>query len=108
MSESTKCSTSPTGFSVEKIYELLKADSGDSPREYFEFSGGNVFSWSTKNITEEQKNCLYSMIVDNVIRGYVVPKQKLPDFYHNQILAEAIKGNRSHSVLQYLELTTEK
>lgn len=76
-------------------------------KEYFEFSGGNVFSWSTKNTTEEQKNNLYAMIVDNIIKGYVVPKQRLPDFYHNQIMAEAIKGNRNQSILLYMKIATQ-
>jgi hypothetical protein len=75
----------------------------DPEREYFEFEGGNVFSWSNKNCTEDQKENLYKMITENVVSGNIVPKQILPLFYHNQILAEAIKGNRKSTLVQYLE-----
>jgi len=57
----------------------------DPDREYFEFEGGNVFSWSNKNCTEEQKENLYKMVTENVIDGNLVPKQILPSFYYNQI-----------------------
>lgn len=75
----------------------------DPERQYFEFEGGNVFSWSTKNCTEEQIENLYKMITENIIGGNIIPKQILPSFYHNQILAEAIKGNRNSTVVKYLE-----
>jgi hypothetical protein len=76
----------------------------DPDRQYFEFEGGNVFSWSTRNCTEEQIENLYKMVVENVVAGNLVPKQILPKFYHNQVLAEAIKGNRKPTLLKYLEL----
>lgn len=74
-------------------------------KEYFEYGDGNVFSWSTKNLTQSQLDGLYQMIVENIKSGIVVPKQRLPDFYHNQILAEAIKGIRNKSILRYMEIT---
>lgn len=80
---------------------MLKKQKG---HEYFSFDGGNVFSWKTKDVSEEQKKALYQMVVDNIIKGVLRPLQKLPDYYHNQILAEAIKGNRKLTVIEYLEL----
>lgn len=72
--------------------------------EYFEFDGGNVFSWNTKKVTKEQEETLYQMVVNNIIKGVLRPMQKLPAFYHNQIMAEAIKGNRNRCIVEYLEL----
>lgn len=74
-------------------------------REYFEFDGGNMFSWSTKNLSEENKESLHKMIAENLIKGNLLPRQKLPSFYHNLILAEAIKGNRNSCITKYVELT---
>lgn len=71
-------------------------------KEYFEFSGSNIFSFSTKNQTTEQLDPLYTMIVNSVVMGILCPKQRLPEKYHNLILAECIKGNRQPSILKYL------
>jgi len=76
----------------------------DPEREYFEFDGGNLFSWSTKNLSEHQRESMYKLVTDNIINGTLVAKQALPSIYHNLILAEAIKGNRSSTVVRYLEL----
>ena len=73
-------------------------------REYFEFEGGNVFSWKSENLSEAQKENMYKMVVENIINGDLTPRQALPTLYHNLILAEAIKGNRRSSVVRYLEL----
>ena len=96
--------TRQTILSLLKVDIMINSLSPSNDREYFEFNGGNVFSWSTKNADEEYKKCLYEMIVFNVIRGYLVPKQRLPEQYHNLILAEAIKGNRNNSIIKYMEL----
>jgi hypothetical protein len=72
-------------------------------KEQFEFDGGNVFSYSTKNVTEEQREALYKMVADSTIKGFLCPKQRLPDYYHNLILAECIKGNRQATVVRYIE-----
>jgi hypothetical protein len=102
--------TPESGISVEEIYQVLKIDLNEmmlkkeDDREYFSFDGGNVFSWKTKNVSEAQKESLYQMVVANIIKGILRPMQKLPDYYHNQILAEAIKGNRNKCVVEYLEL----
>lgn len=76
----------------------------DPDREYFEFDGGNEFSLSTKDCSEEEKDRLYRMVITNVIGGVFVPKQILPPLYHNLIMAEAIKGNKKTTILKYLTL----
>jgi len=102
--------TPESGLSFEKVYRILKIDlsemmlNKEDDREYFSFDGGNVFSWKTKDVSEEQKESLYQMVVTNIIKGVLRPLQKLPEFYHNQILAEAIKGNRNKCIVEYLEL----
>lgn len=76
----------------------------DPDRHYFEFDGGNVFSLNLQSLSEEQKENVYKMITSSVINGNLAPRQALPTYYHNLILAEAIKGNRSSTVVRYLEL----
>ncbi len=86
---------------IDLVEKMVVKEEG---REYFSFDGGNVFSWSTKKVSEDQKKALYEMVVKNVIDGVLNPMQKLPEYYHNLILAEAIKGNRANTVVKYLEL----
>jgi hypothetical protein len=88
-----------TSMDVEILPVAEKPD-----REYFEFEGGNVFSWSTKNLSESQRDSLYKMLADNIIKGILIPRQRLPDYYHNLVMAEAIRGNRNPSIIRYIEM----
>jgi hypothetical protein len=73
-------------------------------REEFLFLGKNLFSCDIDSLPQSRQDIVYQMIVNSIISGAVTPRQRLPVYYHNLIVAEAIKGVRNSCVVEYLEL----
>ena len=87
---------------IQRLHEEWKAD-------------GVYFGWSTEDgvgvynlneIKEETKKTLFEMASEGLVEGFRVPHQRLPDYYHNLVLAEGIKGNTNKCLVKYLELSS--